>query len=160
MILPGTAAPEINLPDLDGAPFELRKALQRGPVLLAFFKVSCPTCQMTFPFLERLANAQANGAQSNGAQLIAISQDNAEDSREFQQRLGVTMRTLTDAKPGYQASNAYGISSVPSLFLVESDGTVSVAADGFHKAALEEMSKPFDIALFSEIERVPAFRPG
>ncbi len=155
MIAPGTPAPDIELPDLDGAPFELRNALQRGPVLLAFFKISCPTCQMTFPFLQRLADGP-----SAGAQLIAISQDSAEDSREFQQRLGLTMRTLLDAKPGYQASNAYGISNVPSLFLIESDGTISVAADGFHKAALEEMSKPFGIALFREIDRVPPFRPG
>jgi len=47
----GTQAPEISLPTLDGKKFVLREVLQRGPVLAAFFKVSCPVCQYTFPYL-------------------------------------------------------------------------------------------------------------
>ena len=50
----GTRAPEFELKTLDGKKFTLRDELAHGPVALAFFKVSCPTCQYTFPFLERL----------------------------------------------------------------------------------------------------------
>src|ERR1700733_1534800 len=120
MLQPGDLAPEINLPDLDGTPWILREALRHGPVVVAFFKISCPTCQLTFPFLQRLADSP-NG----GPELIAVSQDDAPDSREFQQRFGISMRTLIDTPPRYSASSAYRITSVPSIFMVEADGKIS-----------------------------------
>jgi len=50
---PGKTAPPIALATLDGEKVSLGEALKKGPVLAAFFKVSCPVCQFTFPFLER-----------------------------------------------------------------------------------------------------------
>ena len=47
---PGTPAPDFTLRAMDGKQFSLRDALARGPVVAAFFKISCPTCQYTFPF--------------------------------------------------------------------------------------------------------------
>jgi peroxiredoxin len=155
MLLPGNAAPEIALPDLDGAPFSLHTALKQGPVVVAFFKVSCPTCQMTFPYLQRLVDAPEAAGQ-----LIAISQDSLEDTREFQQRCGVSMRTLLDAKPRYAASNTYQIGSVPSIFIIEKDGTILGAAEGFHKAAIEDIGTLFGVVPFRETDQVPTLRPG
>ena len=155
MLLPGTAAPEIDLPDLDGERFRLTDALRSGPVVIAFFKISCPTCQMTFPFLQRMID----GAGSS-TQLVAISQDDVGDTREFQQRFGVSMQTLLDSKPHYAASNAYRIENVPSIFLVQQDGTIGLAVDGFHKQALEDIGRLFGVETFRETDRVPAMRPG
>ena len=57
----GTKAPDFSLPIIgEGGKFSLQDALQQGPVLLAFFKVSCPTCQYTFPFLERIHRAHGD----------------------------------------------------------------------------------------------------
>ena len=50
----GTTAPDFNLQAMDGKQFSLREALARGPVLAAFFKISCPTCQYALPFLQRI----------------------------------------------------------------------------------------------------------
>ncbi len=50
----GAPAPTFALKDADGKTHSLAEALQRGPLLLAFFKESCPVCQFTFPFLERI----------------------------------------------------------------------------------------------------------
>ena len=47
----GTKAPEFELKAMDGRRFILSDELAHGPVVLAFFKVSCPTCQYAFPFL-------------------------------------------------------------------------------------------------------------
>ena len=45
------------------------------------------------------------------------------------------MPTLLDREEdGYPASNAFGISHVPSLFLVEPDGAISLASSGFVEA--------------------------
>ena len=56
MLAPGTRAPEIRATELDGTQVAVSDLLARGPVLAAFFKVSCPTCQYTFPFLQRMAD--------------------------------------------------------------------------------------------------------
>ena len=53
----GRAAPDFQLKTLDGQSFSLQDALARGPVMLLFFKVSCPTCQYALPFYERLFQA-------------------------------------------------------------------------------------------------------
>ena len=156
MLPTGASAPAIRLPDLNGDFRTLGDTLNQGPVLLAFFKVSCPTCQLTFPFLQRLAD---EGAQTS-PQLIAISQDDVADSREFQERLGVAMPTLIDVPRTFPASNAYQISSVPSLFLIEPDGKISFTVEGFNKAALQKLGERFQTAPFRDTDRVPELRPG
>ena len=143
MLEAGTPAPEVSLPTLAGGSWKLSDALRSAPVLLAFFKVSCPTCQLTLPFLSRIPN------------VVAVSQDDAAGTRDFGARFGSLPETVLDAGPRYTASNAYGITHVPSLFLVGSDGKIAKAIDGFSKADLEELG-----VRFAPNEKVPALRPG
>ena len=58
----GTTAPDFTLPAMDGKQFSLREALARRPVLAAFFKISCPTCQYALPFLQRIYKAHGSKA--------------------------------------------------------------------------------------------------
>jgi len=154
MLAAGAKAPDIQLPDLNGHHWTLTQALKNGPVVLAFFKTSCPTCQLTFPFLQRLADA------SPSTLLMAVSQDEASATREFHERFGVSIPTLLDTPRTYPASNAYQIASVPSLFMVEPDGKISFAIEGFSKAALEQLGERFGGSPFRETDHVPALRPG
>jgi peroxiredoxin len=159
MLAVGSRAPEFELRDLDGARRALSEILARGPALLAFFKASCPVCQYTFPFLERIF-AGAGGA-SAAVQIIAVSQDNAASTREFNREYGVTFPALLDdPAAGYPASNAFGLYSVPTLFLIEQDGTVSMSAAGFSKSDLETLGHRLGVAPFRQGERVPEQRPG
>jgi peroxiredoxin len=153
MLEAGAHAPGFQLPGLDGAAHSLAEMLQRGPALLAFFKVSCPVCQYTFPFLERIH-------QGGGVQVVGISQDQARATREFNQEYGVTFTTLLDDSDSYPVSNAFGISSVPSLFLVEPDGAISASESGFSKSHLETVGRRAGAAPFRPAERVPEGRPG
>jgi len=69
----GARASDFRLPRLDGQETTLREITESGPALLAFFKVSCPVCQMTLPYLDRI--------QSPGRlPVYAVSQNNAEDA--------------------------------------------------------------------------------
>jgi peroxiredoxin len=154
MLATGSQAPDIHLPDLNGLNWTLAKALKNGPVALAFFKVSCPTCQMTFPFLQRLAEA------SPSTLLIAISQDDVAATREFHDRFGISLPTLLDTPRTYPASNSYQITSVPSLFLVEPNGKISLSIEGFNKSAIEKLGERFGASPFHETDQVPALRPG
>ena len=60
----GARAPEFQLKDLDGHARSLRELLPSGSLLLAFFKITCPVCQYTFPFLERIHREAANSSVS------------------------------------------------------------------------------------------------
>src|SRR5262245_39819391 len=123
MLREGDKAPEFDLPDLSGRRRSRAEISAGKPALLAFYKVSCPTCQYTVPFLERMYRGRANG----DIEMYAISQDDAQSTIEFDREFGITLPTLLDKEEeGYPASNAYGLSHVPSLFLVEPDGRISL----------------------------------
>src|SRR5436190_17599611 len=154
---PGTTAPDFALPTMDGKRFSLPEALSRGPVVAAFFKVSCPVCQYAFPFLERIYR----GRTRQDIAMYAISQDDAESTREFDGEFGITFPTLLDTEEeGYPASNAYGLSHVPSLFLVEPDGRISLAFSGFDKNGMEELGRKLGKEPFEPGERVPEGKAG
>ncbi|MGD1070136.1 MAG: TlpA disulfide reductase family protein [Bryobacteraceae bacterium] len=149
-------APNFELEDLAGKKWSLAEALKRGPVLLAFFKISCPTCQLTFPFLQRLAD----GGGKEAPQLVAVSQDDAADTAQFNKRFNLSMRTVLDPPRTYPASNAFGISHVPSLFLIEPDGRIHISGSGFGKFHLEELGARFGVSPFRPEDRVPVLQPG
>jgi peroxiredoxin len=158
----GKAAPAFELTSMDGEAYSLKEALGHGPVLAAFFKVGCPTCQYTFPFLERLYQQ----FRDKGVQLWGIVQDNARDAQRFAQNFGVTFPILIDDEP-YETSQQYGLEYVPTLVLISPDGQVELSSDGFSKRDLVEMQKSLarhlsvsPPALFPPGEKIPEFKPG
>jgi len=161
-IVAGQSAPDFSLKSRDGTEYSLSKLSKQGPVFVSFFKVSCPVCQFTFPFLERLYKRFG----SKDVTLLGISQDNARATKEFADEYGVTFPIALDAE-GYPASNAYGLTNVPTSFLIDTDGSVKISSMGFNKKDLEtvaaELSQRHKIplsALFRPDESVPSNRPG
>ena len=163
-IVAGNMARGFSLKALDGTEYSLQKLLQEGPIVVAFFKVSCPVCQFTFPFLERIYKRSGG----NGVTFLGISQDDAKTTKEFAEEFGVTFPILLDQKEkNYAASNAYELTNVPTIFLVEADGTVKISCMGFDKKGLEsiaavlaERKRIAPAALFRPDESVPAHKPG
>jgi peroxiredoxin len=154
MLEAGVSAPAFELKSLGGDKKSLEEILASGPTLLAFYKVSCPVCQLTFPYLERLA-------ASTSLQIVAISQDDDSSTKSFNQRFGVTFPTLLDqAKENYPVSNAYGISSVPSVFLVEKNGEIAKAFSGFSKRDLEAVGERAGVKPFRPDDNVPDWKAG
>jgi peroxiredoxin len=163
-IVAGNTALGFSLKALDGKEFSLAQSLKQGPVVVAFFKISCPVCQFTFPFLERIYKRYG----SNGVTFLGISQDDAKATKDFAREFGVTFPMLLDEQQkGYPVSNAYGLTMVPTIFLIETDGSVKVSCMGFDKKDLEsvarelaERKKMTPASLFRSDESVPANRPG
>ena len=154
MLDAGDRAASFELADLSGKRYSLAAVTEHGPVLLAFFKVSCPTCQFTFPFLQRIA-------ASGGLSVVGISQDSPEATEEFRKRFGLQFLLLLDELArNYPVSNAFRITNVPSLFLVEPDGAISFADKGFSRASLQGLGQRFNAPVFHEGEKTPDFRPG
>src|SRR5260370_19659677 len=98
-VLTGQKAPLFSLRDANGQAFSLKDALQKAPVVAAFFKISCPVCQFTFPFLERLFKTYGG----KNAAFSGISQDDPRDTKEFRAEYRVTFPALLDEQ-GYTVS--------------------------------------------------------
>src|SRR3954467_7822186 len=92
----GSKAPGFSLKDSDGKAYSLEGLLAKGPVVSAFFKVSCPVCQFTFPFIERLHQRYG----SERVTVLGISQDDARATKDFARQFGVTFPIALDEK-GY-----------------------------------------------------------
>ncbi len=159
----GTKAPDFELKAMDGPRFSLQEALGSGPVVLAFFKVSCPTCQYAFPFLERLHKAYGQ----KGVKLLGVSQNNAKDTAAFTKEFGATFPILLDDTEKYPVSNAYGLTNVPTIFWIAQDGEIEVSSVGWVKAEFEEINrrmaeagKTGPAAMFKPGEDVRDFRAG
>ena len=150
----GTKAPEISLATVDGKPFSLQNALKKGPVLAAFFKVSCPVCQYTFPYLERLH--KAHGDQK--ITIVGISQDDKRNTAAFLKEYGVTFPTLLDDPKGYPVSNAYGLTNVPTWFLIGQDGEIEISSVGWVKQEIEDLNRKLADVQKSSVPQV--FKPG
>jgi cytochrome c biogenesis protein CcmG/thiol:disulfide interchange protein DsbE len=159
----GSPAPDFTLKAIDGSEFSLHPALTRGPVLLAFFKVSCPVCQFAFPFVERIYRAH----EGKNLKIVGISQDDARDTKAFMKQFGVTLPVLLDDPKTYPVSNAYGLTHVPTLFWIGQDGTIEVSSVSWMRQEVEGInSRAARVAgealypLFKPNENVPEFRPG
>jgi peroxiredoxin len=162
-LTPGTRAPDFNLTTMDGRSFSLRDALTRGPVVAAFFKVSCPVCQYAFPFLDRIYKSHGG----KNVTFIGISQNGSKDTAGFMKQFGVTFPVLLDDTKTYPVSNAYGLTTVPSIFWIAQDGRIEVSSVGWSRQDVEELSRKAAGAnadpvkpLFSPHENVADFRAG
>lgn len=160
----GIRAPEVSLSFIDGGKFSLREALQRGPVVAAFFKVSCPVCQLAFPYLERIFKAYGNSGKFTFA---GVSQDGAVDTKAFNREFGITFATLLDEKGKYPASNAYGLTNVPTIFLISPEGDIEASIVGWSKPDMEQLNHKLagitglpPAQLFVPGERIPDYKPG
>jgi peroxiredoxin len=160
----GVQAPEIELQSLDGSKFSLKKARKKGPVVAAFFKVSCPVCQLAFPYLERVFKAYEKSGKFT---FVGVSQDNAPDTKAFNRQFGVTFPVLLDPAGKYPVSNAYGLTNVPTVFLISPNGEIEFSSVSWSKADVGELNRRLAMLssaspaqVFHSEENVPEYKPG
>ena len=123
-----------------------------GPVVLAFFKTTCPVCQMAAPKVQALADG--------GVRVVAVGEDPPPAITTYADRYGQKVATLTEAPP-YPASDAFGVDTVPTLFLVDGDGTVRDAVVSWDRDAWNSLAAAAGAPPVSdENDGLPPFRPG
>lgn len=123
--------PDIELETESGNRF----VLERAETLYGFFKTTCPTCELTWPHLDRIREIGAKGLR-----VFAVSQDGRAKTAEFNGRLGVQLETLYDPSP-WKASAALGLTNVPTLFLVGANGRIRETVVGFQRPRLEDLAR-------------------
>jgi peroxiredoxin len=163
-LIAGNIAPDFTLPLMNGKNVSLYELLEQGPVVLAFFKVSCPVCQFAFPYYERIVGAH----HDDKVTFLGICQNKAADAKAFAREYGVTFPIALDNDSNrYEVSNAYGITSVPTVFYIDTDREIKVSSVGWSKAEVDEVNTLLAVrhqqvapAIWSAGEDVPAFRAG
>ncbi|SRR6266536_2265667 len=121
-----------------------------GPRVVFFYKVTCPVCQMAAPNVQRFEEVYPG-------RIVGVGEDADQEIGAFGQRFGLTFPSVPDLPP-YELSNAYGIRSVPTTFLVGSDGVVMRTVESWDREALNEVSGA--LAEVSGLPYAPISNPG
>jgi peroxiredoxin len=153
MVQSGDRAPDFRLARLGGGEVALDDIVSGAPALLVFFKVTCPVCQLMLPHLERIHAAGT-------LPVYCISQHDAAATEGFNRQFGITMPTLLDPDRRFPASNAYGIRHVPTMFLIERDGSVAQVMDGWSRQEVQALGERAGVNPFVSGVFVPEFKAG
>ncbi|HKV42540.1 MAG TPA: TlpA disulfide reductase family protein [Blastocatellia bacterium] len=161
MLQSGDPAPQFSLLHLDGHVWRYSSSSSNKPTLLVFIETDCPTCRLTLPYLNRLAESLGDGA----ANVIAISQDALEPTRELVAGLDISFPVVIDHDLGI--SRLFDPLIVPTLFLLDIEGRIAQTETGFDKAAINSIGARMaeaagldPITIAPEFDGAPAVKPG
>ena len=153
---------DLLLTDTTGQPRSTAEARKAGMLVLAFFKTGCPTCQLTFPYLQKLADAYAEGGKLT---VWGVSQDDREKTVAFAEKYGIRFPLLLDHDLWH--SMTYGLTTVPTLYLADGAGLVRKKVVGWNRAAMNEISEQVaaflerdPVPVVDEADPVPSVKPG
>jgi peroxiredoxin len=123
----GEIAPDFTLENLRGDRITLSDALADGPVILDFWATWCGPCRKALPALQELATEFGDDVT-----VLTVSID---DPRS-RSKIGSTMRSLGLKMPvlldsDKSIASLYRVVSVPSTFLIASDGTIAKVHSGY-----------------------------
>lgn len=149
------AFPDLSLPGLDGPPSPISEAWRSGRALVLLGHRTCKTTRQTLPYVDRIHRRCAAPHR-----VLAVLQDEAEEARELRRSLGLELEIRLEPDP-YPLAAALGLTTVPTLFLVEA-GRIEGVSEGFHRGELEGFAASLGVVgpLFDADDKAPALRPG
>jgi thiol-disulfide isomerase/thioredoxin len=143
----------------DAAPLVPGGVVHEGPVALVFYKVTCPVCQMAAPKIDQMA-------RSYPGRVVGVGQDPPDELERFGRDFRMDTAAVADVPP-YDVSNAYGIETVPTLFVIDGAGVVvdtvvSWDRAGYNRASarLAELLGVEPVTVSDPSDGLPPFRPG
>ena len=99
--------------------------------------------------------------------IVGVSQNSKKDTAGFIKEYGVTFPVLLDDTNTYPASNAYGLTNVPTIFWIGQDGEIEISSVGWERKEIEEINRKAATFIgegpkpvFHADEQVPDFRAG
>ena len=156
----GQTAPGFSLHGIDGKTYQLDKDGTRL-TLAVFFKTTCPTCMLAWPYIEKLHQSFGN----DGLTLWGISQDAVQVSAQFASKYGSSFPILIDTD--WRVSREYDPEFVPTLLLIDTTRKIIDRVVAFDKAGLNRLSEAIAARLNVPTRVIapiddgnPAFKPG
>ena len=160
---PSQAAPEFELQGLDGTSYSSRARTPDSLLLAIFFKTTCPTSQFTLPYVERLYRQYPS---SPTVRIWGVSQDGREETMRLAQEYDLTFPILLDTED-YDVSTQYHLTHVPTIFLIDGNGTIQLTSVGFFKNDWLEISRIIaarlgveEKSIFLDGENIPRHQYG
>jgi peroxiredoxin len=131
---------------------------QAGPHALLFYKVTCGTCQMAAPVLDRF--------RAYADRVVGVGQDPSEKLEAFAATYSMTLPSHPDLPP-YAASGAYGVEHVPTMFVVDAGGRVADVVESWDREGYNRASRTLagllgaePVVISASSDGLPEFRPG
>ncbi len=128
----GTEAPDFTLTGLDGETVTLSD-LRGKPVLIDFWASWCGPCQMELPHIQELHEEYAD----KGLQVVGISGDfEKQDAINAVEEMGLTFTVVWqnhEVAADMAIDEAYGVTAIPRLVLLDADGIVVEDVLGYHE---------------------------
>lgn len=132
----GTFAPSWGpLTATSGSPPPTVQAARGRVVIVDFWASWCGPCRLVTPTLNALSDRF--GAQ--GLTVVGISNDEPAVAARAAQSHGI--RYATGVEKGNEASIAYGVRSIPTMFVVDKKGVVREVKIGFHPAHAAQLER-------------------
>jgi cytochrome c biogenesis protein CcmG, thiol:disulfide interchange protein DsbE len=116
---PGTPAPALRLPGLDGGQVDLA-ALRGRPVVVNFWASWCDPCVREFPLLRQAA---AGHRRDRLTVVGVLSGDSPAAARPFLRRHNATWPIALD--PNTTTATAWGAVGLPHTYFIRPDGTLA-----------------------------------
>jgi hypothetical protein len=147
--------PPWRLPDLQGVEQALARWWSRGTALVAFGHGDCATTRLALPFVDRLHRRKGAG------RVVVVLQDVPSEARALAEALDLQVPILLEADP-YPLAAELELRTVPTLMLVDGEGRVAAASEGFRRDDLESFGARLglDGPLFDAADRAPLQKPG
>ena len=124
----------VALRDFCGTPRKPWNAPPRRPVVISFFANWCQPCRKEIPELEKQAKLWGD---SVSVFLVSVG-DKPEQIKSFLDEVPTTLPVLMDP---YKATSTerYGISALPTVFVIDKQSVVRYTATGFHEDSMEKL---------------------
>lgn len=149
----GTVAPDFSLPDAQGHGHSLSNLRSVGLLGLTFFKVSCPTCQSSLHFINRLASKRTDTVR-----VWTVSQGPPGHTKHFNKEFEIRLPQLFDSEEtGFPVSEAYGIDMVPATFLIDESRRIKYVSVYWGRA--EFVTMPSALASTAGLSKLKLFEP-
>ncbi|MDB5134215.1 MAG: hypothetical protein JWP37_818 [Mucilaginibacter sp.] len=139
MLTAGIKAPLIKLADTTGKSFDIEK-LKGRLVLLNFTTNGCPHCINAAQMLKRLNDKY----KATGLAIISIYQlgvNNKASVTKFDRKYQVQYSSYTTEKT---AADIYHLQGYPNFYLLDKQGNIIQAYDGFYAALEKELTDKID----------------
>lgn len=115
----GSKAPSFKVVDLDGKSIGLSDLMGK-PSIIVFWATWCPHCRAELPVMERVWK----DLNPKGISMVAISLDSdSAAARKFVRDNHITI-PVAIAGSGSPLMGSYGITGIPSVFVLDKDGVV------------------------------------